>query len=56
MPDRPYADSTLRGSPPPDPEAHARANAALRRDFIDAGMPEGEADAMLMELERLLQA
>jgi hypothetical protein len=43
-------------SPPPDPEASAQADAAPRRDFIDAGMPGAEVDALLGDLERLLQA
>ena len=43
-------------APPPDPDAEAWADAALRRGLIDTGMPEGEAAELVADLERLLQS
>ena len=40
-------------APPPDPEASAWAAASLRRGLIDTGIPEGEADAVVGDLELL---
>ena len=40
-------------APPPDPEAEAQADAALRRDRLDARMSGAEVDALMGEMELL---
>jgi len=42
-------------TPPPDPEAEARADAALRQDWIAAGLSDAELDALLGDLEGMLR-
>jgi hypothetical protein len=43
-------------APPADPDAAARADVALRQDWIAGGMAAAEVDAMLAELAAALGA
>jgi hypothetical protein len=52
---KPLAHANPYAAPPPDPHAMAQADAALRRGLIDTGMPGAEVEAMLGEMERLLE-